>query len=79
MATEDEEMLASLEGGPVALSAALDGVSAELALRVPGPGKWSILECVEHLALSEAYLFSGIQAAQVAASKIAPAKICVAV
>jgi hypothetical protein len=74
MTIEEEEMIASLERGPVALSEALHGVSVELALRSPSPGKWSILECVEHLALSEAYLFSGIQAAQVAASPLIDAE-----
>jgi hypothetical protein len=33
-------------------------------LPIPAPGKWSILECVEHLAVSEDYLFSQITVAQ---------------
>jgi hypothetical protein len=62
----DQEKLGivdSLERGPVALLEALSGVTGELAQRIPGPEKWSILECVEHVALSEDYLFSRILAA----------------
>ncbi len=56
-------MLALLEQGRAELVAALDGVSGEDAARVPGEERWSILGCVEHLAISEDYLFSQIMAA----------------
>jgi len=46
------------------LRAALDGVTEELATQVPGEGRWSILQCVEHVATVEAVLFSLIQGAQ---------------
>ena len=70
--TEQEELgiLDSLEKGPVALLEALSGVTGELAQRTPGPEKWSILECVEHVALSEDYLFSRILAADQADSPL---------
>ena len=70
--TEQEELgvLDSLEKGPVALLEALSGVTAELGSRPPGPGKWSILECVEHVALSEDFLFSRILAADQADSPL---------
>jgi len=55
---EKQEILVSLEQGRRALLEALDGVTAEQAVRVPAPGKWSILGCVEHLAISEDYLFA---------------------
>lgn len=60
---ERQQMLALLEQGRAELVAALDGVSGEDAARVPGEGRWSILGCVEHLAISEDYLFSQIMAA----------------
>ncbi len=57
---EKQEMLASLEQGRAALLIALEGVSSEMSVQLPGPGKWSILQCVEHLALAEDYLFGQI-------------------
>jgi len=64
--TEHEglEILDSLERGPGVLLDALQGVTGELAERVPGPEKWSILQCVEHMALSEEYLVSRLLAAE---------------
>jgi len=62
-AKERHEMLARLEQGRTALLAALKGVSEETAARAPGEGKWSILGCVEHMGVSEDYLFSQIEAA----------------
>jgi hypothetical protein len=62
-ATEKQQMLALLEQGRESLLGALDGVNGEFAVRLPGPGKWSILGCVEHLAISEDYLFAQIDAA----------------
>jgi hypothetical protein len=70
--TEQEELgvIDSLEKGPVALLQALSGVTEDLSQRAPGPEKWSILECVEHVALSEDYLFSRILAADRADSPL---------
>jgi hypothetical protein len=59
-ANERQEILALLEEGRKALPAAVDGVTGEMASRIPGPGKWSILGCVEHVAVSEDYMFSQI-------------------
>ena len=61
---ERQEILASLEKGPPALSDALKNVTREMAVRVPGHGKWSILQCVEHVAIAEKYLLTQILAAQ---------------
>ena len=58
--SERKQILALLEEGRVALPAALAGVTGEAATRIPGPGRWSILGCVEHIAISEDYLFSQI-------------------
>jgi DinB superfamily len=57
---ERREILALLEQSRAALLAALDGVTGERASRIPAPGRWSILGCVEHVAISEDYLFAQI-------------------
>lgn len=57
---EREQILALLDQSRAALLAAVDGVSEESARRTPAPGRWSILGCVEHVALSEDYFFSQI-------------------
>src|SRR5579859_4061734 len=61
---EKETMLADLRHSRDALLSVLRGVSEEDARWRPAPGRWSILECVEHLAVSEDYLLSQIRAAQ---------------
>jgi len=55
---ERQATLASLAKGSTDLLDALDGVTEELAARSPGPDRWSILQCAEHVALAEDYLFS---------------------
>jgi len=62
-AIEKAEMLANLESGRQALIEAVSGVTEDVALRRPGPGKWSVLECVEHLAVAEAYLLAQVEGA----------------
>ena len=59
-ANERKQILALLEDSRAALLAAVDGVSDERARRIPAPGRWSILGCVEHLAFSEDYFFAQI-------------------
>jgi uncharacterized damage-inducible protein DinB len=61
---EEQQMLSSLTNGLSALVSALQGVSPESSVAIPAPGKWSILQCVEHVALSEDFLFSRILAAE---------------
>jgi hypothetical protein len=61
---EKNKILADLQSGRETLSAILSGVTEEDAAWIPAPGKWSILECVEHVAVSEDYLFSQITVAQ---------------
>lgn len=61
---ERAKLLADLESGSKALEQALRDVTEGMATKIPGPGKWSILECVEHLVVSEDYLLG-----QIAASK----------
>jgi len=64
MDNEPQEILATLEKGSALLLAALHEVTDELAIRSPGPGKWSILQCAEHVAVVEEYLFSLILASK---------------
>jgi uncharacterized damage-inducible protein DinB len=61
---ERQAILATLEQGSAALRDALNGVTEELAGRVPGPGRWSILQCAEHVAVAEDHLFSMITASK---------------
>ena len=61
-------ILAELDNGKDALLGALVGVTEDMAPRVPAPGRWSVLECVEHVAVAEDCLFSSIVASCPAAS-----------
>lgn len=63
-AHEKQQLLDSLEGGRAALIAALDGVTEDQARCVPEPGRWSVLECVEHLFLVENNLLERVMASQ---------------
>jgi hypothetical protein len=69
-ANEQQQILDLLDEGRTALLAALDGVSDEQASRIPAPGQWSILGCVEHIGLSEDYLFAQIASAPISAAPI---------
>lgn len=57
---ERQEILSSLEQGKTAMRTALRDVTEEMAARAPAPESWSILGCVEHLVISEDYLFRQI-------------------
>jgi len=57
---EKQELLESLESGRETLLIALEGLSEDLAARVPEPGRWSVRDCVEHLFLVEDYLFEQV-------------------
>jgi len=50
------ELLKDLRSGKMALAQVLEGVSEEMASRKPAPDRWSILECMEHLAVAESYM-----------------------
>jgi hypothetical protein len=56
--SEKAEILRELQKGRDAVAAALAGVGEAEAARKPDPARWSILECVEHLALAEQFLQS---------------------
>jgi len=63
---EKQQILHTLKTGHDALREAVAGVGEQLAIRKPGPGRWSILECVEHLAVSEQFLLSRLASASLA-------------
>ena len=73
-AHEKEKILADLDSGRRALVEVLNGVNEETAARIRATGKWSIVECVEHLAVSEDYLFSQILASYSAGAPVVNAK-----
>jgi uncharacterized damage-inducible protein DinB len=60
------EILENLKAGREAFLEALSDVTEELARRSPGPGKWSVFECVEHVATAEEYLLAQITSAKLA-------------
>jgi uncharacterized damage-inducible protein DinB len=57
-------MLADLAAGRRDLLEALRGITEDTAARSPGPGRWSVLECVEHVAVAEDLLFGNITASR---------------
>src|SRR5437016_4158641 len=71
---EKQRLLADLTRGRQALVEVLNGLTEEAAARTPGAGKWSIAECVEHLAVAEDYLFSQILASQPADGPVVNAR-----
>ena len=58
--SEKQELLALLDAGEEEFVRALLEVSQELESRRPGEGKWSIAECVEHIALAEEHMLEGV-------------------
>ena len=69
--SEKREILDFLRSGRQALVDALSGVDETTARLVPATGGWSILGCVEHVAISEAYLLTRLQQAQPAGQSLA--------
>jgi hypothetical protein len=61
---EKQLLLESLESGRAALLAALADWPEGLAAQAPAAGRWSALECMEHVALVENNLFGRIAASE---------------
>src|SRR5512147_817757 len=61
---EQIEILNALRRGQQALLDALDGITEDLAAKRPAPGRWSALECLEHVAVSEDFLRSRMMQAE---------------
>jgi hypothetical protein len=55
---EKADLLDRLERGRRAFLDAVAGLTEADASRVPGPGRWSVLECAEHVAVVEQYLYA---------------------
>jgi uncharacterized damage-inducible protein DinB len=58
--TEKEEMLLDLASGGKAVLAALNHLEEADAATQPAPGRWSVLQVLEHLVLVENHLFGKI-------------------
>ncbi len=67
--TDDERavLIEQLRQGPVLMAAELEGISNEDARRESAPEAWSVLDCVEHVAVVESALFRLISTASTAA------------
>ena len=65
--SDKAEILCRLNEGEAALLHVLDGISETDAARRPGEGRWSVVECVEHMTASEAALLERLREAQPAA------------
>ncbi len=61
--TEKREILCMLHESSEALRAAVAGIDEADAARRPATDRWSVLECVEHLAITETALFGLVEAA----------------
>ncbi|HTB98604.1 MAG TPA: DinB family protein [Terracidiphilus sp.] len=61
--SEKRELLEFLRSGRHALTEALSGVDDNLAAQKPPTGGWSILDCVEHITVTEELLAQRLQAA----------------
>jgi hypothetical protein len=58
---ESRPVLQALHDSRAELHAALEGVSEEQARTHPAPGRWSVLDCVEHLAIVDVRFLSWLQ------------------
>jgi hypothetical protein len=63
LGAQKRELVDRLQTGRDALIATLDGVDEPLAAQKPAPDAWSILECVEHVAVVEQLLLSRLTSA----------------
>ena len=67
-------ILKALAGGRDALLDALRGLPDGLATASPASGRWSVVECVEHLAVSEHFLLTAITEARCSEAPVANPK-----
>jgi len=63
---EKLEVLRKLQAGRDGLGAALAGVDDATAARRPASGGWSVLDCVEHVVITERYLLTRLEASTLA-------------
>jgi uncharacterized damage-inducible protein DinB len=67
---EKREIIAGLESGRTTLVESIRGVTEEAAQRRTDAGRWSILECMEHIAIAEEHMFSLITTAAVSETAV---------
>jgi DinB superfamily len=58
---EQSEIVKCLEDSRADFRAAAEGVSEEQAKVRPEPGRWSVLECVEHIVVAESRFLGWVQ------------------
>jgi hypothetical protein len=58
---DKQELLTILDAGRDAFLAAVSNVTEDVARLSPGPGRWSVLECAEHVALAEQHMLLQLQ------------------
>lgn len=61
---EKAEVIRELKAGRDALRDAVAGVDDAMAASKPSQGSWSILDCVEHVVVTECYLLTRLQTAK---------------
>ena len=61
--SDKQDLLTILDEGRDAFISALSNVTDDVARRNPGPGRWSVLECAEHVAVAEEYMLMQLQSA----------------
>jgi uncharacterized damage-inducible protein DinB len=71
--TQKSTLLAELERSSHALRSALQGMSEEQSGMRPAPDRWSVRECVEHLAVAEESMLKRLEAAVPAAEPVGTA------
>ena len=70
--SELELVREQLSAGRQALLAAIEGLSDAQAAFKPSPETWSVLECVEHVAVSERQMLTMIERAEIAEGQQPP-------
>jgi hypothetical protein len=71
---EKQKMLEELERGSQALRDAVQGLGEEQAALRPGPDRWSVLDCVEHLVVVEEFLLRQVETATPAITPVGTAR-----
>jgi hypothetical protein len=59
--SDKQDLLTILDEGRDAFLQAVSGLTDDMARRNPGPDRWSVLECVEHVAVAEEYMLLQLQ------------------
>jgi hypothetical protein len=63
LSSDRQAILDELQRGRQALGDAISGVDERQAVVQPAPGRWTIVECIEHLTRAEQYMLTRLQEA----------------